>query len=69
MVGALVKELNIQTIRRSNHNSHAALDLMRSGRIGDRIVTHRLPLSKTAEGFELLSEYADGVGKVVIEIP
>jgi L-iditol 2-dehydrogenase len=69
MVGALVKELNIQTIRRSNHNSHAALALMQSGRIGDRIVTHRLPLSKTAEGFELLTEYADGVGKVVIEIP
>jgi L-iditol 2-dehydrogenase len=69
LVGALVKELNIQTIRRSNHNSHGALELMRSGRISDRIVTHRLPLAKTAEGFELLTEYADGVGKVVIEIP
>jgi L-iditol 2-dehydrogenase len=66
---AMAKELNIQTIRRSNHNSHGALELMESGRIGDRIVTHRLPLEKTAEGFELLADYADGVGKVVIEIP
>jgi len=41
---------------------------MESGRIGDQIVTHRLPLAKTAEGFELLTDYADGVGKVVIEI-
>lgn len=69
LVGALVKELNIQTIRRSNHNSHGALDLMTAGRIGDRIVTHRLPLAKTPEAFELLAEYADGVGKVVIELP
>ncbi len=66
---AMAKELNVQTIRRSNHNGHGALALMESGRIGDRIVTHRLPLEKTALGFELLSEYADGVGKVVIEIP
>jgi L-iditol 2-dehydrogenase len=66
---AMAKELNVQTIRRSNRNEHGALALMESGRIGDRIVTHRLPLEKTAEGFELLSEYADGVGKVVIEIP
>ncbi len=66
---AMAKELNLQTIRRSNRNEHGALALMESGRIGDRIVTHRLPLEKTAEGFELLTEYADGVGKVVIEIP
>jgi len=66
---AMAKELNLQTIRRSNHNAHGALVLMESGRIGDCIVTHRLPLEKTAEGFELLAEYADGVGKVVIEIP
>jgi len=28
-----------------------------------------LPLEKTPEAFEMLAEYAGGVGKVVIEIP
>lgn len=66
---AMAKELNIQTVKRSNHNAHGALELMESGRIGDQIVTHRLPLEKTPEAFEILAEYAGGVGKVVIEIP
>ena len=33
--GAMFKELNIQTVKRSNHNTHAAIELMRSGRISD----------------------------------
>jgi L-iditol 2-dehydrogenase len=66
---AMAKELSIQTIKRSNHNAHGAIELMESGRIGDQIVTHRLPLEKTPEAFELLAEYAGDVGKVVIEIP
>ena len=36
MHGAMAKELNIQTIRRSNHNSHGALD-------ADGIGAHRRP--------------------------
>ena len=66
---AMAKELNIQTVKRSNHNAHGAIELMESGRIGDRMVTHRMPLEKTPEAFEMLAEYAGGVGKVVIEIP
>jgi L-iditol 2-dehydrogenase len=66
---AMAKELNIQTVKRSNHNAHGAIELMQSGRIGEQIVTHRLPLEKTPDAFELLADYADNVGKVVIEIP
>jgi len=65
---AMAKELNIQTVKRSNHNAHGAIELLESGRIDERIVTHRLPLEKTPEGFELLAEYAGEVGKVVIEV-
>ena len=65
----MAKELNIQTVKRSNHNAHGAIELMESGRIGERMVTHRWPLDKTPEAFELLAGYADNVGKVVIEIP
>jgi L-iditol 2-dehydrogenase len=66
---AMAKELNIQTVKRSNHNAHGAIELMESGRIGDQIVTHRLPLEKTPDAFELLAAYSDSVGKVVIEFP
>jgi L-iditol 2-dehydrogenase len=67
--GAMAKELSIQTVKRSNHNAHGAIELMESGRIGDRIVTHRMPLEKTPDAFEMLADYAGDVGKVVIELP
>lgn len=66
---AMFKELNIQTVKRSNHNAHAAIELLESGRISDKLITHRLPLEQTPAAFETLAGYADGVGKVVIEIP
>lgn len=66
---AMHKELNIQTVKRSNHNIHAAIDLMKAGRIGSHIVTHLYPLEKTPLAFETLAEYADGVCKAVIELP
>jgi L-iditol 2-dehydrogenase len=65
---AMNKELSFQMIKRSNHNGQAAIELMRAGRVPDAMITHHLPLEKTAQGFETLANYADGVGKVVIEI-
>ena len=65
---AMNKELSFQMIKRSNHNAHAAIELMRAGRVSDAFITHQLPLEKTPHGFETLANYADGVGKVVIEI-
>lgn len=66
---AMHKELNIQTIKRSNHNTHAAIELMESGRISTRLVTHHFSLDQTPRAFETLAAYADGVGKVMIDIP
>jgi threonine dehydrogenase-like Zn-dependent dehydrogenase len=65
---ALNKEIAIQTIRRSNHNDLAALDLLLRDRITDAMVSHRFPLAQTAEAFRLLEDYSDGVAKVVIEL-
>ena len=64
---AMMKELRIQTIKRSNHNTEAAVELLESGRIPLDFVTHHMPLERTAEAFEMLEHYTDGVGKVVIE--
>ncbi|MEZ5355711.1 MAG: alcohol dehydrogenase catalytic domain-containing protein [Bryobacteraceae bacterium] len=66
---AMNKELRIQTVKRSNHKGHEAIELIREGKIPDVIITHRLPLTHTAEAFELVSEYRDGVGKLVVEMP
>lgn len=65
---AMAKELSIQTVRRSNHSTHAAVGLLATGAISDRLITHKLPLERTPGAFETLAAYADGAGKVVIEL-
>ncbi|HSB14856.1 MAG TPA: alcohol dehydrogenase catalytic domain-containing protein [Bryobacteraceae bacterium] len=66
---AMAKELRLQMMRRSCHNSHRAIDLLAAGRIPDALVTHRPGLEQTPAAFAMLDEYAGGVGKVVVEIP
>ena len=68
ILAAMGKELSLQTIKRSNHNGHAAFDLLESGRISDRLVTHHFPLEETPRAFDVLSRYSDNVGKVIIEM-
>ncbi len=65
---AMAKELRIQTIKRSNHKGHEAMALIAEGRIPDTLITHILPIEQTPEAFEIVSEYRDGVGKLVIEM-
>jgi 2-desacetyl-2-hydroxyethyl bacteriochlorophyllide A dehydrogenase len=65
---AMAKELRIVTLKRSNHKGEAAARLLASGRIPGTLVTHRLPFEQTPRGFELLTDYTDNVGKVVIEV-
>lgn len=65
---AMMKELSLLTLKRSNHKGHEAIHLLESGRISDVMITHRMGLEHTPEAFEMLSEYRDGVGKMVIEI-
>lgn len=65
---AMLKEVRIQTLKRSNHRAQEALDLMSSGRIPTALLTHSLPLEQTPKAFEMMANYTDGVGKVVVEI-
>jgi threonine dehydrogenase-like Zn-dependent dehydrogenase len=64
---ALSKELRIQAVRRSNHKGAQAAALLAAGRIPTSLITHRLPLERAQEGFEILHSYADGVGKIVFD--
>src|SRR5881409_1856987 len=65
---AMAKELRLQTVKRSNRNAGAAIELLRAGRVPAALVTHCLPLGETPNAFEMLAAYSDGVGKIVIEM-
>ena len=65
---AMDKEVRLQTLKRSNHRSQEALDLIASGRLSTALLTHSLPLEQTPKAFDMMAHYTDGVGKVVVEI-
>lgn len=62
-------EICIQNVRRQNHCVQKALDLVTSGQVDPSfMITHRYPLSRTKEAFDLVDSYADGVLKAMVEI-
>jgi threonine dehydrogenase-like Zn-dependent dehydrogenase len=65
---AMMKELRLQTLKRSNHRTQQALDLLVAGRIPASLITHTLPLAATPAAFEMLTNYSAGVGKAIIEV-
>lgn len=61
------KELGFYNVRRSNHESEAAIQLLREKPQFFRpMLTHTFPIEKIQPAFELLDGYADGVGKLLI---
>ncbi len=62
------KELVIYNVRRSNHETEAALALLRDypSRFAP-VVTHTFPMDQVQPAFEMLEHYSGGAGKVVIE--
>jgi L-iditol 2-dehydrogenase len=59
--------LAIFNVRRSNHESEAALALLleRTAFFAP-LVTHTRPLERIAQAFTIAEEYSDGVGKMVV---
>ena len=63
------KELTVRNVRRQNECVGAALEMMASRRVDLRpLVTHRFPLERTAEAFEIVCDYRDGVIKAMIDV-
>lgn len=61
------KELAIFNVRRSNHDSHAALQMIvERAAFFAPLVTHTRPLEDIAAAFAMAENYTDGVGKLVI---
>ena len=61
------KELAIFSVRRSNGETGAAVELLaeRAAWFAP-LVTHRRPLDRIGEAFDIAERYADGVGKMVV---
>lgn len=63
------KELTILNIRRQNRCEEKAIELITSGKVNiDFMLTHRFAIEKTAEAFDMVEGYRDGVIKAVIEL-
>jgi L-iditol 2-dehydrogenase len=61
------KEITLYNVRRSNHESAAALSMLdaRIARFAP-LITHTPPLDQIGRAFAQLENYEDGVGKIVI---
>ncbi|MBT4288473.1 MAG: alcohol dehydrogenase catalytic domain-containing protein [Deltaproteobacteria bacterium] len=61
------KEICIQNVRRQNDCIHEAIKILKANPIfAETMVTHHFTMANTAEAFELVSKYQDGVIKAVI---
>ena len=63
------KELTLFQVRRSNHESSAAREILAAGpgRFAP-LITHIRPLEEIGRAFSLLEGYEDGVGKLIVRL-
>jgi L-iditol 2-dehydrogenase len=63
------KGLTIKLVRRMKHTYPRAIRLVQAGLVDvEALVSHRLPLARAAEAFEMVAGYEDGVLRAVIQI-
>ena len=61
------KELTIFNVRRSNHETHEALELLKAHPDWFApVLTHTRGIEQIDEAFAIASEYRDGVGKMMV---
>lgn len=65
--GIRKKEITFYNVYRSNHQSERARDILSEnvGRFAP-LVTHSRPLEEIQGAFDLVTQYADGVGKMIV---
>ncbi len=64
------KEITVQLVRRQRDCLKPVLDAMAQGQLDPTWwITHRYPLDRIQEAFQLVAEYRDGVIKAMIELP
>jgi L-iditol 2-dehydrogenase len=61
------KELTVFNVRRSNHETHEALELLEAHAEWFRpLLTHAREIERVDEAFAINSQYRDGVGKMIV---
>ena len=61
------KEIAIQNIRRQNKSVQPVIDQIASGKLHPEfLVTHRFPIEKTSEAFNIVANYQDNVVKALV---
>ena len=61
------KEVTLFNVRRSNHESELARELLTThSHLFAPVITHDRPMTQINQAFETLSTYSDGVGKLLI---
>jgi L-iditol 2-dehydrogenase len=62
------KEVIIYNVRRSNHETEAAIEMLRSNpKLFAPMVTHRMPIEKAGRSFEMLETGEGGAAKIVLQ--
>jgi L-iditol 2-dehydrogenase len=62
------REISFHFVRRQVDCVEPVLDLMEKGAVDvSKMITHRFPLSKSKEAFDLVASYGDGVMKAMID--
>ncbi len=63
------KEISIQNVRRQNNCTQPAIDLIENKQLDiDFMATHHFSFEQTAEAFEMVASYEDGVIKAMIQV-
>lgn len=63
------REITLVNVRRQRHCVEPALELIEGGTMDvDQMITHRFPLERTPEAFEMLANYRDGILKAMIMV-
>jgi threonine dehydrogenase-like Zn-dependent dehydrogenase len=63
------KELMFKSVRRQRGCVAPVIEMMAAGRIDPRpMLTHRFPLARIREAFDLVARYGDGVIKALVEL-
>lgn len=63
------KGLTIKYVRRMKHTYPRAIPMVWDGLVNvERLITHRFPLEKVTEAYQLVASYKDGVIKALIEV-
>jgi L-iditol 2-dehydrogenase len=61
--------LTLKLVRRMKHTYPRAIRLVRKGLLDVKpLATHRLPLERIVEAFEMVAHYADGVLRAIIQV-